>query len=358
MFNGEERSTHEQMAINEQGEPVWFEIVATPIKDGEGTTVALATPPTSAHASPETTDFVPAEQQPLETDPLKQLVQRERWALIANTGEQWRTHPEGESIVATAREKLDTRMALVPEGIVELPTSLDDHVGTEELEVHVRPFLLDIYAVSNARFQHFVDADCYEDLDLWPEDIWPHLIEMLDMTGRPGPRYWRDGRHDGRLAAHPVVGVSWYEVEAFARWIGQRLPTEAEWQMSASWHLKSEANILRRFPWGDAMNHKRCNVWASRVCTTTAVDVYPDGAAPNGVLQLIGNVWEWTASEFEIGDFEGRPVMGEMPMRGIRGGAFDTYFESQATSLFRTGQMMMGRTHNTGFRCAMDLPGS
>lgn len=327
-------------------------------QSGGGATAALADPPASAKAPSATTDFVPAERQPPETDPLKQLAQQERWALIANAEGQWRTHAQGEAIVAAAREKLDTQMALVPEGIVELPTSLDDHVGAEEAEVHVQPFLLDIRAVSNARYQHFVDANGYEDLDLWPEEIWPHLIEMLDMTGRPGPRYWRDGRHDDRLATHPVVGISWYEAVAFARWIGQRLPTEAEWQMSASWHLKSEANILRRFPWGDAMDHTRCNVWASRVGTTTAVDIYAQGAAPNGVLQLIGNVWEWTTSEFEISDFEGRPVMGEMPMRSIRGGAFDTYFESQATSLFRTGQILMGRAHNTGFRCAMDLTGS
>lgn len=323
-----------------------------------GAVVAPVLPRESAKTVAETTDFVPAEQQPLETDPVRRLAQQERWAQIILAKETYRSHPDGEAIVAEAREKLDTRMALVPEGIVELPKSLDNHVGAAETDVHVQPFLLDICTVSNARFQHFVDAGCYEDLDLWSEDIWPHLIEMQDQTGQAGPRHWRNGRHDDRLGAHPVVGVCWYEADAFARWIGQRLPTDAEWQMAASWHLKSEANILRRFPWGDAMDHTRCNVWASRLGTTAAVDVYPKGAAPNGVLQLIGNVWEWTASEFEINDFEGRPVMGEMPMYCIRGGAFDTYFESQATSLFCTGQILMGRTHHTGFRCALDLLGS
>ena len=224
--------------------------------------------------------------------------------------------------------------------------------------MHVKPFLLDICAVTNAGFQRFVDAGCYEDLELWPEQIWQHLIEMQDLTGEPGPRFWRHRRHDRQLADHPVVGITVYEADACARWTGKRLPTEAEWQMAASWHLKSEANILRRFPWGDAMDQTRCNVWAARVGGTVPVDTYPEGAAPNGVLQLIGNVWEWTASEFEVSDFDGQPVLGEMPMRSVRGGAFDTYFESQATSLFRTGQIAMGRTYNTGFRCAMDLPES
>ncbi|MCP4594235.1 MAG: formylglycine-generating enzyme family protein [bacterium] len=303
-------------------------------------------------------EYVPAAHEALEDDPLKQLWQQQRYAVIVTQAERWKTHPAADAIVTTAREKLDGHLALVPEGIVALPSSLDDSVGAEERDEHIKPFLLDICTVSNERFQRFVDAGCYDELEIWPREIWPHLIEMQDLTGEPGPRFWRGGRHDQRLASHPVVGVSVYEAQAFARWAGQRLPTEAEWQMAASWHLKSEANILRRFPWGDAMDQTRCNVWASRKGGTVAVHEYPKGAAPNGVLQLIGNVWEWTASEFEITDFSGNPVLGEMPMRSVRGAAFDTYFESQANSLFRTGQIAMGRTHHTGFRCALDLPES
>lgn len=73
------------------------------------------------------------------------------------------------------------------------------------------------------------------------------------------------------------------------------------------------------------------------------------------MLQLVGNVWEWTDTEYDINDDNGRPIFGEMPMRVIRGGAFDTYFETQATSQFRTGQITLARTHNVGIRCAMDL---
>ncbi len=323
---------------------------------GGGVAVAEAARGMSPEGLSETNDFVPTASRPLDTDPLKQLWQQGRYALIVKTAPTWLTHPEGPALTAAAREKLDRQTALVPEGIVALPLSLDARVGTAETEVHVKPFLIDVCAVTNARFQQFVDADGYEDLDLWPKEVWPHLIEMQDMTGASAPRFWRNGRHDRRLSEHPVVGVSWYEADAFARWRGQRLPTEAEWQMAASWHLKSEANILRRFPWGDAMDQTRCNVWASRVGTTVPVDAYPEGTAPNGVRQLIGNTWEWTASEFQIRDGDDRPVLGEMPMRAIRGGAFDTYFESQATSLFRTGQITMGRTHHTGFRCALGLP--
>lgn len=311
--------------------------------------------PATERAGPKPPEFVPAERQRLESDPLKQLWQQERYAIIVHEASSWQGHPAAIRITSAAREQLDRQLALVPEGMVTLPTSLEDNVGTQEEEVHVQPFLLAVHSMTNALFQRFVDGGGYEDLDLWPEAIWPHLIEMQDLTGQPGPRFWRKGRHDERRAGHPVVGVSWYEADACARWFGMRLPSEAQWQMAASWHLKSEANLLRRFPWGDAMDHTRCNVWGSRIDDTVPVDAYREGAAPNGVLQLIGNVWEWTASQFEVTDGAGRPVLGEMPMRSVRGGAFDTYFESQATSLFRTGQIALARGHHTGFRCAMDL---
>jgi iron(II)-dependent oxidoreductase len=327
-------------------------------RPGGRTAVAEPGPAAREKAHPQEPHDVPAEPAPSNDDPLTTLSKQQRHALVITRADEWRSRAESESIVAAARRELDQRLAFVPEGLASLGESLAEHVGAQETNIHVSPFLLEIHTVTNARFQHFVDAGGYEELDLWPKEIWPHLIEMQDQTGQFGPRFWRHGRHDQRKADHPVVGVSWFEADAFARWIGQRLPSEAEWQMAATWHLMTDANILRRFPWGDAMEHTRCNVWSTRLGDTVTVDTYPEGAAPNGVRQLIGNVWEWTASEFEIADYAGRPIVGEMPMRCVRGGAFDTYFESQATGLFRTGQITMGRTHNTGFRCAMDLPAS
>ena len=85
------------------------------------------------------------------------------------------------------------------------------------------------------------------------------------------------------------------------------------------------------------------------------VDEYEAGAAPNGVLQLIGNVWEWTSSNYEISDDCGRTVVGDMLMKEIRGGSYDTYFAAQATSCFRTGLASLARMHNVGFRCVLDL---
>jgi iron(II)-dependent oxidoreductase len=299
--------------------------------------------------------FTPAPTETLDGDPVTRLYQQGRLNLILRDEDKWAHHPGADQVVKHTRHELEGRMALVPVGSVSISQTISAQPEAVENDISVEPFLLDVHTVTNARFQKFVDAGGYDELEYWPEEIWPHLIELKDLTGQPGPRYWRRGRHDLRLSDHPVVGVSWYEAQAFALWIGQRLPTEAEWQMASSWHINSSADLLRRFPWGDAMDKKRCNIWASRVGTTVPVTAYPKGVAPNQVLQLVGNVWEWTDSEYNITDDNDRPIVGEMPMHVIRGGAFDTYFETQTSSQFRTGQIALARTYNTGFRCAMNL---
>lgn len=307
------------------------------------------------HPEPSRDSYQPAALVEPETDPLKRLYQQHRFAVLIQQDECATDKPAHARLCAQAERALEEELALVPEGLAALGTTLNDDPGAPEIEVEVPPFLLSIYPVTNARFQQFVDAGCYDDLELWPEEIWPHLIELRDLTGKPGPRFWRNGRHDRNLSDCPVVGVTWYEAQAYAKWVGLRLPTEAEWQMAASWRIKSEADVFRRFPWGDAMDYQRCNIWGTARGRVAPVDAFPEGAAPNGVRQLIGNIWEWTVSSFEFTDAEGRPIIGEMPLKAIRGGAFDTYFDAQATSNFRTGQIILGRTHNVGFRCALEV---
>jgi iron(II)-dependent oxidoreductase len=235
-----------------------------------------------------------------------------------------------------------------------MPSTVVDEPGCPELDYETEPFLLSRTCVTNAQYQKFVDAGAYEDLEIWPEAVWPHLISFQDLTGKPGPRFWRSGRHDPAKADHPVVGICVYEAMTYASWAGFRLPTEAEWQMAASWRIRTSAHVFRRYPWGDSHDPRRCNTWAAAKNGTVPVGAYADGAAPNGVLQLIGNVWEWTATDLEMTDEKGRPIVGDMLLKAIRGGAFDTYFSSQATSHFRTGIACLARTHNVGFRCVLD----
>lgn len=309
-------------------------------------------PPVVRRAAPPV--FEPAEKTAPEPDPLKRLLQQERFGYIVRHSQQLAGTPGLAAVLQAAIEAIDDRFALVPEGFVTMPTTVNDFPGCPEVDLETEAFLLARLCVTNAQYQQFVDDNGYENLDLWPADILPHLVDFVDQTGQAAPRYWRDGRHDRRLADHPVVGICYYEAAAYAKWAGYRLPTNAQWQMAASWRIRSAAHVLRRYPWGDALDTGKCNVWASRIGTTVPVTAYPGGAAPNGVLQLIGNVWEWTESDFEVTDDEGRPLVGDMLMKEIRGGAFDTYFPSQATSSFRTGLAALVRAHNVGFRCVVE----
>lgn len=301
--------------------------------------------------------FVPAAKVKLSRDPLAQSLQTRRFGWVLQTRSQSADHPDYKKSWDAAMRAIDENFALVPEGFISIATSTFDQPGGPERDCETEPFLLARYATSNADYQFFVDSGAYEDLEFWPEEIWPHLIDFKDVTGHPGPRFWRQGRHHARLAHHPVVGISSYEAQAYAKWAGYRLPTEAEWQMAASWRIRSSAHVHRCYPWGDGLDLECCNIWSSGHAGTLPVYACPGGAAPNGVQQLIGNTWEWTDADFEAVDRDGRTVVGETLMKVIRGGAYDTYFPWQAVSEFRSGLSCVSRSHNVGFRCAMEIPG-
>lgn len=301
-------------------------------------------------------NFIPAEELALHEDPLHQCMELERYGIIIDGRSNWADHREFDSVYKSAAAAIDKMFAIVPEGYASLAQTVSASPGGLEEDIQTKPFMLARHVVTNTQFQKFVDAGGYDNLNLWPKDVWPHLIDFRDSTDCLAPRYWRKGRGNKALANHPVVGISYYEATAYCRWAGFDLPSEAQWQMAASWRLQSCAQIMHRYSWGDAMDTTRCNIWNSGIGTTVPVGQYQSGAAPNGVLQLIGNVWEWTGSDFSVVDDDGRQVVGDMVMKAIRGGAFDTYFVRQATSYFRTGLPSLARVHNVGFRCATDVP--
>jgi len=307
--------------------------------------------PKPRHVEP----YEAADRPVVENDPLRQAFHGERFAYILAHPDKFVQHAEYETLARRAAAAIDESFALVPEGWASIAVRIPDEPGAPEIDVEVEPFLLARHAVSNLQYQKFVDAGGYGELDLWPKEIWPHLIDFKDLSGTPAPRYWRNGRHNRLFADHPVVGICYYEAAAYCLWSGFRLPTEAEWQMAASWRIRSAANTMRRYPWGDALNVNYCNIWASSIGRTVPVHSYEAGASPNDILQLIGNVWEWNDSDFCPADAGGNPIVGDMMMKGIRGGAFDTYFACQASSLFRTGLASLARPNNVGFRLAMDL---
>ncbi len=266
--------------------------------------------PVVGRGSAPATTFEPAEKPPIQADPLERLLEHERFGYIVRHPRQLAGIPGLAAVQQAAIEAIDDRFALVPEGYVTLPKTVNDYPGCPEENIETEAFLLARLCVTNKQYQKFVDEDGYANVGLWPADILPHLVDFVDQTGQPAPRYWRGGRHDRRVSDHPVVGICYYEAAAYAKWAGYRLPTNAEWQMAASWRIRSAAHVLRRYPWGDALDTGKCNVWGSRVGRTVKVTAYPTGAAPNGVLQLIGNVWEWTESDFEVTDDQGARSWG------------------------------------------------
>jgi iron(II)-dependent oxidoreductase len=308
--------------------------------------------PTPIPESPKRRAYEPVPPLELDPDPGRLMVQLGQYGRIL-AGQTPAAHPQTASLKQAAMDAIDQGFALVPEGCVSLPQTISDYPGCPELDIETPAFLLAKHAVTNEQFYRFVSAGGYENLSLWPEDIWPHLIDFKDFSGRPGPRYWREGAPDRARLDHPVVGICFYEAAAFACWAGMRLPDEAEWQMAASWRIRSTAHVLHRYPWGDAFDLSRCNLWGSGVGDTVPVSAYEEGASPNGVLQLVGNTWEWTSADFEVTDDEGNPVVGDMVLKSVRGGAYDTYFPAQATSCYRTGLPTLMRAHNVSFRCAL-----
>lgn len=260
---------------------------------------------------------------------------------------------------------LSDRMALLPEGEVELqPPAFPDEFGdffdtpvpANSRVVRVGRVYVDRYLVSNEDFSRFVQAGCYEQMAIWDPEIWPAVLNFVDRTGRPGPRFWSRGRCGAGLETHPVAGISWYEAHAYARWVGKRLLTDAEWVKSAAWPvaLSPTSRVQRRFPWGDHMDRDRANLWHSGVGNTVPVDCCEEGISTGGVHQLVGNVWEWTSSPLSAEESPFGRLALDLPMKVVRGGAFDTYFESQADTRFSSCENPVERKHNIGFRCAIN----
>ncbi len=262
---------------------------------------------------------------------------------------------------ACAWRAFQHEMAYVPGGPVRLMHdvaieqdrrySLSQCAGEPVL---VEPFFIDRDCITNADYARFVQAGGYEIPQLWPADTLAWVLQFVDRTGHTGPKFWTNGKPPSDKLDHPVVGICWYEASAYARWAGKRLPTSAEWQRAGTWPQNRAGGAAeQRYPWGNAFERTRANLWKHSHCATVAVDAINEGNTPNGVRQLIGNVWEWLDERFSPATDGQVTLMLEETMAEIRGGAFDTYFTSQANCQFRTGHPLLNRPANVGFRCCI-----
>jgi iron(II)-dependent oxidoreductase len=168
-------------------------------------------------------------------------------------------------------------------------------------------------------------------------------------TGHPEPPFWADPHYNN--PTQPVVGVSWNDAVAYAKWANKRLPTEAEWEKAA----KGKDSLL--YPWGNEFNAGLTNV-DYVMAQTSRVDQFPGGASPYGCLDMIGNVWEWCLDWFDENYYATSPSENPAgPAKGerkvIRGGAWDT-ISFNARNAFRFFCDPDAKANNIGFRCVVD----
>ncbi|PPJ05512.1 ergothioneine biosynthesis protein EgtB [Nocardia nova] len=258
---------------------------------------------------------------------------------------------------------------VIPAGEFTMGTSSDPWALDNERPEHrvqLPAFAIDAAPVTNAQYLAFIDDGGYHRPELWSERGWAHRVEA-DLTA---PQFWeRDSdnrwwrRVFGTLAPvrpqQPVVHVCWFEAEAYANWAGKRLPTEAEWEKAA--RFDPATGRSRRYPWGDAEPDETTANLGQRHLEPADVGAYPAGASPSGVHQLIGDVWEWTASGFEpYPGFAAFPyreyseVFFGGDYRVLRGGSFGTD-PVACRSTFRNWDHPIRRQIFSGFRLARDL---
>lgn len=263
-------------------------------------------------------------------------------------------------------EITDSEVAF-PGGVVTIGT--DRRVDTYDNErpqhsVQLDPFYIDAFPVTNGAYLEFINEDGYRRPELWTDQGAAWLSE----TGAKSPAYWtmRDGTwrvrtmdREGPVELdHPVCHVSYYEAEAFARFVGKRLPTEQEWEVAALWDPANDCT--RAFPWGnEPADPNRANI-DQLGFGTAPVGSYPQGVSPLGCHGMIGDVWEWTSSWFTgYPGFEAYPypeyseAFFGSDYRVLRGGSWATR-PSAIRGTFRNWDYPIRRQIFSGFRCARD----
>ena len=257
---------------------------------------------------------------------------------------------------------------LVPGGLFTMGTSTEPWALDNERPAHelnVPSFYLDTTPVTNAEYAEFIADGGYAREQLWSPAGWAHRQK----AGLTAPLFWeqsgtgqwmrrRFGATEAVPPAEPVMHVCWYEADAYARWAGRRLPTEAEWEKAARFDPVTRRS--RRYPWGDDdPSPDRANL-GQRHLQPAPAGSFPGGAAPSGARQLIGDVWEWTASDFlPYPGFRAYPykeyseVFFGPDYKVLRGGAFSADAVA-CRGTFRNWDYPIRRQIFAGFRTARD----
>jgi hypothetical protein len=219
------------------------------------------------------------------------------------------------------------------------PPGLDDFVTAPDW-----PFQIARYPVTNGQYRRFIEAGGYasKNAKRWWSKEGREYKKQFDWTV---PRLWDDPAFN--RATQPVVGVSWYEAEAYCAWLTHELPQtgairakeEVRLPTAAQWEQAARSHDDRPYPWGKTFITTHANTKESGLKQTTPVHMYPQGVTPAGVWDLCGNVWEWIADD-------------ESYSKGIRGGAYwnDAQTVGSAARLRLNPHLW---DHDVGFRCVV-----
>jgi formylglycine-generating enzyme required for sulfatase activity len=233
-------------------------------------------------------------------------------------------------------------------------------------KVFLEDFLIDRAPVSNGDYLEFIKAGGYLDFRWWHSAGW----EKVNQEQWKAPLYWE--QHDGEWMIRdfaglhraadklnePVSHVSFLEASAYAKWAGKRLPTEAEWEKAAT--FAPELNSRQDFPWGDSSpDESRGNLFENGLWGVAPIGLFPKGQSAYGCQQMIGDVWEWTTSDYtpypgfksEFDEYNDKWFVGQ---KVLRGGSFATprlHIRATYRNFFYPHERWMVG----GFRCAKDV---
>jgi serine/threonine protein kinase len=219
-------------------------------------------------------------------------------------------------------------MAYVPGNEFTMGNDAGEESEKPPHKVTVTPFFIDLYEVTCEEYEKFIRA-----------------------TRRQAPATWANDQYPSGWERRPVTGINWDDASAYARWAGKRLPTEQEWEVAA------RGSDGRLYPWGGEWKAGSANAGPTSPGHVVDVGTYPVGVSPFGAVDMVGNAWEWTASDFVAYPGGRLPGKSMGTLKVIRGGCFLSR-PDQATVTIRVGWPARGGNEydNTGFRCAKDLP--
>lgn len=257
--------------------------------------------------------------------------------LIASLTQQIRGLSEAQSkpdtLAKPVQEKTKPSAPDQPVDMVKVPKGPFLYGDSKTRETIDHDYWIDQYPVTNKKYRVFILAGGYENHQYWSSEGWKWRMEEKITS----PEYWSDEKWN--KPNHPVVGVSCYEAEAYAKWAGKRLPAEQEWEKAA----RGEEGF--QYPWGEEFDKTRCNSSESGIDHTTPVTQYPKGVSPYGCYDMAGNVWEWCADWYD-------EKFGERVLRG--GSWYNVPEYLRASTRYRTNAV--DRLNSIGFRLAQDIP--